>query len=150
MEAPLVRGTDSSGPDSICEFWDFQNRSIVVADVPVGGRFLGDEVCLDGTWHQVLKWKPSQFNTIDVVVRLNNLGDVDGHRCGNIHTFSDMTRHVGGVRLSRYSVWVLLVHAYVQASSSKEYFCTKWILSGSESSQCTALTIRATGNPSMF
>lgn len=50
------------------------------AELPVGGRFQGDECAIDGTWYQLLKWKPRDFSTVDVVVKRNNLGDVDGHR----------------------------------------------------------------------
>lgn len=60
--------------------YDTDGLIFTPAALPVGGRFHGDECAVDGTWHQLLKWKPSEFNTVDAIVRRNSLGDVDGRR----------------------------------------------------------------------
>ena len=39
------------------------------ARLPVGGRYEGDDPQQNGVWHQTLKWKPPEMNTIDFLVR---------------------------------------------------------------------------------
>ena len=73
-------------------------------DAPVGGRFTGDAIKLDGVWPQVFKWKPPETNTIDFLL----LPCIDATESGAVAVEGEL-----GVRSKPY---------YVNAS----YIPRKW------------------------